>query len=382
MKLKSHVALLAGLCLLLINSCASCYAETPKDVLAQRVALWEKFAPLCMGNPSKRKEDPNAPDVTCNDGDMNLFSGLLCAAGITAGCVAVRAAFVDTGADAGRWHRSPRRKNDPTIDELEGKDGVASFSPDMALGAQLYLATTHDIPVLQMWLTWLDAHRPCAAGDEPRCDVVFAGVTLKKNVRGWPRFCTDDRPIKDDPGHGCSMRPGDLANLAATRYYLSPLHMAQVNCAKDLGEFGDYLRELVEIEPLIQRGLPRLLDISCGLAPAINRISAELNKPGYSQHLVAVEILLYRKLGIADSRIAESAGTLAAKQPNNPFFQYLAHGATDAIRNQVLTLCPATEEAAKNSAQTQWAWERADSDQAWKQANLWDCLFIARLLLS
>lgn len=28
---------------------------------------------------------------------------------------------------------------------------------------------------------------------------------------------------------------------------------------------------------------------------------------------------------------------------------------------------------------SQWAWERTDSEQAWKDSMLWDCLFIAAL---
>ncbi len=197
-------------------------------LLRQRMAIWLQYAPMCQDHPSK-----NAPDgQPCNDGDMTLFSGLLCAAGVIAadgtliGCRSV----ADAQDADGRWYRSPRRKLDPSIDAQEHAANIASFSPDMALGVETYLVATSDVARGQSWLSWLDSHRPCWAGTEPDCSFPMLSLT---NVRGLPRFCTDLpgppqpgelsldtmlRALRVDPR--CSMRPGDLSTLAKTLGFL------------------------------------------------------------------------------------------------------------------------------------------------------------------
>lgn len=340
--------------------------------LIARMTIWEKYAPLCNGNPSK---------ANCEDGDMNLFSGLLCAAGISQGCDSVRSAMDEVGPEVGRWHRSPRRKLDSEIAKQEEKDGVGSFSPDMALGTELYLATTKDTNAARKWFDWLERHRPCLSGAEPDCQFPpKSPLVLYRNVRGWPRFCTNDIPTPSQPGKGCTVRPGDLANLASTRHSLK-MDPGTATCSADLSYIDDYFGQLVDPIKLMKEGLPRLLDLSCGLAPGFNRLSAEFNKPGYSLHLAGVEIFLLRNLGVADPRLDESAHRLAVRQPLNPFFQYLANGPTAPIvRKLLLEECPADEASSNSSAKSEWAWERDDAQQAWKRASLWDCLFIGKLI--
>ncbi|WP_345817657.1 hypothetical protein AAGS40_30080 (plasmid) [Paraburkholderia sp. PREW-6R] len=384
MKRTSHsVRLFWAASILIASPCT--FPQTPNELLAQRLLIWQRYAPVCLGSPSKWKDPPASVDPMCNDGDMNLFSGLLCAAGVEEGCRAVKAAFANSGPQAGRWYRSPRRRNDPSIDAAEAKGGVASFSPDMALGAQLYLATTRDTATAQAWLNWLNRHRPCLAGKEPTCNFPQDALVLIPNVRGWPRFCTDDAPSSGNVGRGCTMRPGDLADLAFTRYYLLSANQPSLSCTADLssvGDLGDYFSQLVDVDKLVAGGLPRLLDISCGLAPELNRLSGLVNRPGYSQHLVAVEIFLYRKLGVKNPLIDQTAKLLSDKQPKNPFFRYLAEGPTDSVRDLVLAQCPSTDAEAAASPRSQWAWERDDAEQAWKKSSMWDCIFMAKLLYS
>jgi hypothetical protein len=180
------------------------------------------------------------------------------------------------------------------------------------------------------------------------------------------------------------MRPGDIADLAFTRYYLLLANQPAQQCAANLGslgDIGDYFGQLVDVKKLVDGGLPRLLDISCGLAPELNQLSGEVNKPGYSQHLVAVEIFLYRKLGVKNPLIDETAKLLSNKQPKNPFFAYLAEGPTDKVRDLVLTECPSTDAEAAASPRSQWAWEREDREQAWEKSSMWDCIFMEKLLV-
>ena len=225
---------------------------------------------------------------------MTLFNGLLCAVGDERGCVGVAQS---QNPDTGEWFRSPRIR-------LHGNDrGGSSFSPDMALGVQLYLLKKQDIDRGRKWLLWL--HNRVA------CSVEIFGTCL---LHALPRFCTDDVADK-----GCTMRPGDAAELSATVNYLQ----------KNYG-----------LPDLPDGRLRGYLGSFSGYSPTIENISAQVNKPGYSQHLTAVSILLMRMMGQKDSRIDEAAKVLADKNPKNAFFVFLNEGKTPKVRSLVLEKCP------------------------------------------
>lgn len=388
-------------------------AQTAEDLLKQRMNFWLQNAPLCNGYPSKLYEDGKG----CSDGDMNLFSGLLCAAGVKdsqgklIGCESVAAAQDQEG----RWFRSPRHRLDPKIDAEEHKANIASFSPDMALGAQLYLVTTRNKSRGDLWLKWLDEHRPCWGASEPDCkiDIEIPPILSihKINARGLPRFCTDEpgppqpedtdldkklRELRIDPR--CSMRPGDLAVLAKTRaalqiYKFHPEDGAA--CAEPAAStFEDAkarfdklerllnLTRLENIETIIDGGLPYMLRLTCAEAPTWTRLNAEFNQKGYSEHLVAVNILQLRRMGLDNALLKESAKRLAAKEPENPFFLFLNEGKTEPVLSKILQYCPKDAAEAVTSKKSQWLWEREKSDKDWKgTSSLWDCLFIGHLWL-
>ncbi len=306
------------------------------DELVDRVALWESKALVCTTNPgailfpSKYTGDVTQP---CDDGDMTLFNGLLCAAGDDRGCVGVAQS---QNPDTGEWFRSPRIR-------LHGNDrGGSSFSPDMALGVQLYLLKTHDIERGRKWLLWLHDHVACS--------IELFGKCL---VRALPRFCTDDAAEK-----GCTMRPGDAAELSAT---------------------VSYLQQNYGLTALPDGRLRGYLGTLSGYGPAIENIGAHVNKPGYSQHLVAVSILLMRMMGQKDLRIEEAAKLLADKNPKNAFFVFLNEGATPKVRSLVLEKCPA-QASLPAPPLDQWQWEREEADSAWMHSCYWDCIFMARLM--
>lgn len=123
--------------------------QSQEDLLKERLAFWEANAPHCKAgdfdSPTKATTDPNQP---CDDGDMTMFNGLLCYAGDERG----RQAIIDAqDPDTGQWFRSPR------IRLLGHNDmGNASFSPDMALGVQLYLVKKGDTERAMKWATWLN----------------------------------------------------------------------------------------------------------------------------------------------------------------------------------------------------------------------------------
>lgn len=314
---------IASIAFLLLSTGAMC--ETliiPKD----RFEWWKANAPTCKA-PDGYIFPSKMVGGDCDDGDINLFAGLLCASGDPIGCETVRRAQESS---SGRWFRSPRRA---LTNNLGNKN---SFSPDMALGSQLYIAKSKDKESLKKWLSWLDNARPCWIGDGDGC------------VRGlFLRFCTDDTE------KGCTVRPGDAGILGATSKYFNVAAPS------------------VDVQRLLEQSSTNVLDLVWA--------SSQLNEPGYSQHLTAVEIFLLRQLGYTDAKLQAAAIALSQKQPKNPFFLYLAEGTTQKVVDLTLSLCPSPSSGLPAEL-SQWSWEREDKENAGKHSMLWDCIFMARLI--
>ena len=314
-------------------------ATTHERQLKERFAFWEAEARLCSaGEFSFPTKDHEISPELCGDGDMTMFNGLLCFSGEAKGCKAVIDAQDPT---TGQWFRSPR------IRLLGSNDrGDASFSPDMSLGVQLYLVTTGDVARAEKWANWLDRLTPCA---------IERPWPWKHGCWVWgvPTFCTEVA--------GCIMRPGDAASLASTFDYLHENKgMASLRDGSRLRGYlsswknwGDFLADW----------------------------SASLNKPGYSQHLVAVEVVLHRKTSGDNENIRSIANRLAKKTENtgNAFFAYIAGAGRDEIIAQTLERCPSPGNL-PTPPLIQWQWERDNSSKAWLQSSYWDCIFMGRLL--
>jgi len=305
------------------------------EPLESRLVFWRAQAFKCRV-PGSEITFPSRPtgneSQPCDDGDMTLFNGLLCAAGEEDGCKAVADA---QDPSTGQWFRSPRIR-------LHGNDrGGADFSPDMALGVELYLVKTGDTERAWKWLMWLHEHVPCTF-DNPFGDSCW--------LEGIPRFCVQK---------GCEIRHGDAASLALT---------------------VDYLQTNYGMQALPHGRLRGHLGSFSGYGPGIAEIDAKVNKPGYSQHLVGVTILLMRNAGLLDDRINNAANTLSARNPKNAFFTYLSRGSIDGeALSQTLTLCPAVDRLPTPPLH-QWQWERDDANEAWRNSCYWDCIFMAKLL--
>ena len=302
-----------------------------------RSGYWEEQAFICPAGdgttfPSRPTGDPLQP---CDDGDITLFNGLLCAAGDMRGCDGVAAA---QDKNTGQWYRSPRIR-------ISGNDrGGSAFSPDMALGVQLYLAKTGDIDRAQKWLTWLHEKVPCTFEIFGKC--VLLGI---------PRFCTDDLVEK-----GCVMRPGDAAALSET-----------VN----------FLQKKYGLADLPNGRLRKYLQSMAGKGPQLEKISSYVNKPGFSQHLIGVSILLYRSIGINDQKLDGAAERLVGKNSGNAFYSILAKRPKDQIIKEILYRCPNPNIALKYPL-NEWQWERENSDLAWERSCFWDCIFAKGLLMT
>ena len=255
----------------------------------------------------------------CVDGDMTLFAGLLCAAGERSACEMVRLSQDEDG----RFWRSPRRVGD-NLGERH------SFSRDMSLGAMLYLVTTHDARAARRWVEWIQDNRACAV-ESP-----FGGCM----VWGPHRFCRDD-----DAG-SCTVTPASWAML---------------------GRVFDYL------------GIGRTPEmLAAGAIDTTTMLVEAANAPvGFELHLVAVEVFLKMLTGATPGDRARAAASIVARQPDNPFFVYLA-GQDQAWWPRAQEICPKAGDAPSTNL-SQWAWERATDDRAWEESMAWDCVFLARL---
>lgn len=284
------------------------------DQKGQKPAVyWQEIAPVCSGYPSK---------ADCDDGDMVLFGGLLCAAGERRGCDLVR----DAQDGDGRWWRSPRR-NPGNLGEAH------SFSRDMALGVLHYLLATRDRAAAVKWLHWIDTHRPCLITNP------LTGACVK---RGLHRFCTDDQ------FGSCTIVPGNWALMGR-------------------------VWEAIGLEPTWRMRAARKIDGSFTV------LETKLAPIGYQLHLQAVEAYLKERLGATPSVRAQIGEILARRQPDNPFFAYLNAAPLESVGRQVKELCPVPG-VRSGGSHHQWSWERDTASQAWQDSMGWDCLFLGRVL--
>lgn len=306
--------------------------------LDERAKMWRQNAPLCPAGaswatyPTKLKNEAQR----CNDGDMTLFLGLLCASGESElACTGVKEA---QNKNDSQWARSPRIRALGRNDE-----GDAYFSPDMALGLQLYFLTKRDpehMDAAWKWLMWLHQNVGC-----PVTLFGWCPDALK-----FPRVCTEV--------DGCYLTHGALAVLAST-----------VN----------FLQKNAGLPDLPDGPLRGRLGTFSGAGPIIEAIDADWNKEGFSQHLVGVAIMVLRKAGTTDDRLDQAARTLAERNPKNAFFAYLAKGQTSEVEELTLARCPASP-AQLEEPLNEWQWERGDSTGASSHSIYWDCVFMFNLL--
>jgi hypothetical protein len=271
----------------------------------------------------------------CEDGDMTLFNALLCYSRIEEGCAAVQLA---QNTITGQWYRSPRLRQFPRL------HSVNSFSPDQALGVMLWVAHAPSPDNLQRFRWWLDW-----IGRNQRC--VSEGCATRA-----ARFCPDDDiDGSQEAVLGCTLKPIDFALL---------------------GQIVNHFKITVSdsnLRAALSRAAPNAL--------ALVVANAQFNRPGFPQHLAAVSLLLLKTMGFKDPALGAAVKLIADSQPLNPFFAWLQYGPTQQVAQLVLQECPASQDQVPpETNRFQWAWQRQDDEQAWKQTMLWDCRFIASLL--
>lgn len=294
-------------------------AAVAKLALFRKAALSDRMAVTKTG---VRYPAGNFANGALEDGDMALFGGLLCKSGEEEGCKLLRNASTE-----GRFWRSPGR-----VGEAESASH-ATFSGDQMKGVLHFLIATGDKARLAALLDYLRSMPANVPSD---------AQPLETGYSSCPNFA---------PNFTCLIGGADwhVLRLLAVKHGLSD------RLPKDLAALES--RYGFNYDTLVWEGL--------------------LTNSGYRLHLVANTAWLLRSLGVNDVRIDKAITLLAARQPNNPFFRYLKLGSDKKGQELTDAQCLAPE-GRKDSSD--WAWQRADRDEAWRRSMVWDCVFMYGLM--
>lgn len=263
-------------------------------------------------------------DGSIEDGDMGIFGGLLCRSGSEDGCQLIQ----NVATEDGRFWRSPRR-----IGEAETPEH-ASFSGDQLKGVLHYLTTTGDKDRLAAFLQYVKSNPT---------QIPAPSMAIETGYSLCPNF---------GPNFTCLIGGADwyVLDLLAKKYELT----------------GYLPPDLAAIENRYGFSYDALV------------WEALMTNSGYRLHLVANNIWILRSLGEKDPRLDKAAAIIASRQPRNPFFLYLFLGADAMVQRLADQKC--TDPAARNNY-SDWAWQRAESDNAWERSMVWDCVFMYSLLI-
>lgn len=227
----------------------------------------------------------------------------------------------------------------------------------------------------------------CLSGDNDQCDATKASQDPQTGA--LYRNPTGSRGINDSSR---DMLLGFLAYLAATKdQEAANLLLAYIesNSYKLCTNASD---NRCSVPPTISSplwGTMKGVWLYIGLNPtsAMNKgdvgsssivnLESQFSTEGYPLHLIGVEILVKQFTDRYSYGLSLASSNLLKREPNNPFFEYLAKGKTSRAAQLVLEKCPTTGDHLKK----QWAWQRTESEQAWLQSKGWDCIFLIDLLL-
>ncbi|MET3122294.1 hypothetical protein AAKU67_001888 [Oxalobacteraceae bacterium GrIS 2.11] len=287
----------------------------------------------------------------CEDGDVTLFNGLLCASGDSIGCASVQGAENSTNI-VGKWFRSPKQR---WLAVNDNYGGGAQFSADMAYGVELYLVKTGDKGRAIQWFNWLDHIN--------KCGLVLDGKCIDVTPPVW----TDDsKNCTSGSFNNCVIAPGAAAALYIVHDYMQrkygiPDFPSDSKLRGYIGSWSNFEK-------------------TYGLYDSL------FADPGFSQHLIGVFIYLNQTMG--DHRYDPLADILLDKPGNskNVFYLYLANKPID--QSIILESCPTSQNDFHTSPQwlagtpssDTWHWQNNGVDDDWKHSNYWDCIFAAHLV--
>ncbi|WP_338834099.1 hypothetical protein [Bradyrhizobium septentrionale] len=342
------------------------------------------------GFPTKYDYPVGDSHTQCDDGDMVLFNGLLCAAGEQKGCDGVRDAL---DFESGHWWRSPAIK-------LRNKDSVdqPNLNSDQALGVMLYILQRNDAKAFRSWMHFIAMNGPC--NSNACLGVRAAGLPISV-----PRFCG----LKGNDSNNCMFRTNDCSLLLLIGHYLGE-QRAAISVCGPLGWTGlpdpatfqpkirdalsvyrgayatitDLQEKIVELHKKLRFAPPPFPplppspdDIEKNFGPVVSKLdkardaaegllkvpdlggfavayaaaaagvqaTAQVNgkelkngklvpiidgpdvgKAASARHLAATSNFILQKFQIKTPGLKEAAAELLRATPENPYFEFLAYG--------------------------------------------------------
>ena len=193
-------------------------------------------------------------------------------------------------------------------------DAVNSFSRDMAMGVLAYLVATKDVELARRWMIWIENNN-------------------------W-RLC------RESSDNRCDFTPGFWSLFRDVWKYLGL--------------------------PLNQNMSSAFLDDS-----VLALLQSQFAPAGFELHLSSVNLLVRRSMGQQSATLNSLSQALAMRQGQNPFFAYLAEGASSNVLRRATEWCP----RAAPSFRTEWSFERNEQDKPWERSMGWECVMLINFLL-
>lgn len=210
----------------------------------------------------------------------------------------------------------------------------------------------------------------CLSGEKIGCDTALRSFSPNGQPHRSPARLTENDLSRD-------MMMGILAYLVGTKdiktaklfqkwLYANNKRLCIDACTMTqpvwgtMGEVWKYL------------GLPLTLEMRAGMLTddLAQMASAQYNDLGYTEHLVAVHVLIRQATDTNTATYDKVVDILVKKDPNNPFFQWLDGNLTGAI-----DLC--LTQATYTSHKREWTIERADPYDSMG----WEFVFLYNLML-
>jgi hypothetical protein len=403
------------------------------DSLTERMTLWRKQVVYCDvygaivpsqpgAFPTKEwpeAEKRKAVPESCNDGDMLLFNGMLCAVGEDAGCAAVRNAFDE---ESSQWWRTPailkRHVENPEEPNLNS---------DQVQGLLLYILEYHDSTRFRRWLEWVrnmgmprrfcslpaDSQSKCVSKGDDCALILLVAITVGEQPAGLSICSPTDLigfvlPYKLLPNPDDVFKLYDDAHAAYNRNINALMDLNEklgidvlppipLPPAPDFANTRKQAKKVVDsiqnLQNLFTPGAPGSQAAAYALASAVviaNAKVAGIKVPkvyepeegaqASARHLAGTAILILQKYGVANSPLAAAASDLYKQETDNAFFWFMANGRSAKLDNLIRAACPFDPDS--KEPRYQWSWERANSVQAGQQSMYWDCIFAADLALN
>ena len=130
--------------------------------------------------------------------------------------------------------------------------------------------------------------------------------------------------------------------------------------------------------------VPRLGAGACNNDHGFVYVSTVVNEAGSALHLAAIDVLIRRLVNDWDAVMQKAADKLHSREPKNPFFWWLARGASDDLGREILLQIPTNSGNGTGAAhpRRQWSFCRTDSEEAYKESMGWEFVMLIDHLLA